>query len=147
MKKKAAKIILTILAAVLIFGTVKLTVPYVRNMGIDRIRATVEKAEDCYYSDSDIDSAIKTVKDMYKEKEWPVSLVSVRFSDEKSREKLKGYHLSEKAEKENIIVIFCDYIVLKDFAAYSWGLHTEWSAILLREDENSPWVFVDGGYA
>ena len=50
-------------------------------------------------------------------------------------------------QKEDIIVLYCDYVVLKDFAAYSQGIYPNFAAILVRENADSTWEYVDGGYA
>lgn len=144
MKKKVLAIVLVLL---ILCGICRLTVPAVRNIFIDSMNAEITKTDDCYYTDEDIESAIETVKEFYKAKEWPVVLMRIRFSDDESRKKLMGYHLAETTDKENIITLFCDYIVLDSFAAYSRGIYTGWSAILVRENNTSKWEYADGGYA
>ena len=141
------KIVAVILAVILLCSVIKKTAPTMRNIGIDNIRASVKTLDDCYYTDEDIESAVKCVKEHYKAKGGPVFLVRITFSDEKSRKTLNGYYLTETTDKENIIVLYCDYLVLKDYAAFSQGIYTDYAAILAREDADSPWEYVDGGYA
>jgi len=145
MKKKI--LIAVLIIFVLLSGAVGLDFVNFRNTCIDSIKADITAGEGCYYTDEDIEKAILTVKEIYKNKEWPVLLINIEFDEEESIKKLEGYHLAETTEKENIIAVFCDYIVLKDFAAYSSGYYSGWSAILTRDSKDSEWVFADGGYA
>ena len=145
--KMCLKIVAVILAAILLFSVVKSTAPTMRNMGIDSIKASVKTAEDCYYTDEDIESAVECVKEHYKMKEWPVFLLRIKYSDETSRKVLENYYLAETTAKENIIVLHADYLVLKDFGPYSQGIYPDYAAILVRENADSPWERVDGGYA
>ena len=144
MKKK----ILIIAIVLLLLGSVfSLTIKPVRNKFIDSMIPQISKTENCYYTDEDIESAIECMKEHYKKKDKWVIPLRIYFSEEKSSRTLNGYHLAETTEKENIIVCYCDYIVLKDFAAYSQGLFTGCSGILVRENAESPWDYVDGGWA
>lgn len=144
MKKK----ILIIAIVLLLLGSAfSLTIQSVRNKAIDLMIPQISKTEDCYYTDEDIESAVECVKEHYKQKDKWVIPVRFCFSEEDSKRKLKGYYLAETTDKENIIALFCDFIVLKDFAAYSAGIFTDCSAILVRENADSPWEYVDGGYA
>lgn len=145
MKKKI--LIAVLIIFVLLSGAVGLGFVNIRNACIDTMKAEVTTSEGCYYTDEDIEKAIFTVKEIYKNKEWPVLLMNIEFDEEESRKKLEGYHLAKTTEKENIIVLFCDYVVLKDFAAYSSGYYSGWSAILTRNGTDSEWEFADGGYA
>lgn len=145
--KMLFKFVAVILAVILLCSVIKSTAPTMRNIGIDNIRASVKTLDDCYYTDEDIESAVECVKEHYKAKGGPVFLLRITFSDEKSRKTLNGYYLTETTDKENIIVLYCDYLVLKDYAAYSAGIYTDYAAILARENADSPWEYVDGGYA
>ncbi len=145
MKKKILIIVLVI--SVILSGVIGFRFVDIRNTYIDSINAKITVSENCCYTAEDIEKAILTVKEIYKSKEWPVMLVNIGFDEEESRRKLEGYHLAKTTEKENIITIFCDYAVLKDFAAYSSGYYSGWSAILTRDSKDSEWVFADGGYA
>lgn len=144
MKKKIVALILIILV---VGSAYSLTFQNVRNKYIDLMPAQISKTDSCIYTDEDIDSAIECMKEHYKKKDKWVIPVRIYFSEEKSSRTLSGYYLSETTEKENIIVCYCDYIVLKDFAAYSRGLFTECSGIFVRENAESPWDYRDGGWA
>ena len=144
MKKK---ILIIAIVLLLVGGAFSLTIQPVRNKFIDSMIPQVSKTEDCYYTDEDIESAVKCVKEHYKQKDKWVIPLRFSFSEEKSNRTLNGYHLTETTAKENVIVLYCDYVVLKDFAAYSQGIYPNFAAILARENADSPWEHVDGGYA
>ena len=144
MKKK----ILIIAIVLLLLGSVfSLSIQPVRNKVIDLMIPQITKTENCHYTDEDIESAVKCVKEHYKQKDKWVIPLRFSFSEEKSKRALNGYHLTETTAKENIIVLYCDYVVLKDFAAYSQGIYPNFAAILVRENADSTWEYVDGGYA
>lgn len=144
MKKRIFIIVLVLL----IFGSVfSLTLLPVRNKLIDLIIPQITVTDNCHYTDEDIDSAIECMKEHYKIKDKWVIPVRIYFSEEKCNRTLHGYHLAETTDKENLIVCYCDYIVLKDFAAYSAGIFTECSGIFTRQNAESPWEYVDGGWA
>lgn len=144
MKKK----ILIIAIVLLLLGSVfSLSIQPVRNKVIDLMIPQITKTENCHYTDEDIESAVKCVKEHYKQKDKWVIPLRFSFSEEKSKRTLNGYHLAETKEKEDIIVLYCDYVVLKDFAAYSQGIYPNFAAILVRENADSTWEYVDGGYA
>ena len=144
MKKK---ILIIAIVLLLVGGMFSLTIKPVRNKFIDSMIPQISKTENCYYTDEDIENAIECMKENYKQKDKWVIPVRIYFSEEKSSRMLSTYYLAETTEKENIIVCYCDYIVLKDFAAYSQGLFTGCSGILVRENAETPWDYVDGGWA
>ncbi len=144
MKKK---ILIIVIVLLLIGSAFSLTVHPVRNKAIDLMIPQISKTENCCYTDEDIDSAIESMKEHYKIKDKWVIPLRIYFSEEKSNRTLNGYHLAETTGKENIIVCYCDYIVLKDFAAYSRGIFTGCAGIFVRKDVNASWEYVDGGYA
>ena len=118
----------------------------VRNARIDRLLATVKKTDDCPYSDEDIDSAVRTVKESFQEKPWFVSLQRIWFDEEESESFLDGYHLCERYGKSDIITIGCDYYVYQDEEAWQSGAYDGWSVILTRENKDSEWIIADQGY-
>ena len=144
MKKK---ILIIALVLILLGSMFSLSIQPVRNKFIDSMIPQISKTENCYYTDEDIESAVKCVKEHYKQKDKWVLPLRFSFSEEKSSRMLSTYYLAETTEKENIIVLYCDYVVLKDFAAYSQGIYPNFAAILARENADSPWEHVDGGYA
>ena len=144
MKKK---ILIIALVLILLGSMFSLSIQPVRNKFIDSMIPQISKTENCYYTDEDIESAVKCVKEHYKQKDKWVIPLRFSFSEEKSSRMLSTYYLAETTEKENIIVLYCDYVVLKDFAAYSQGIYPNFAAILARENADSPWEHVDGGYA
>ncbi|MCI6771256.1 MAG: hypothetical protein MR567_04730 [Oscillospiraceae bacterium] len=118
----------------------------VRNARIDRLLATVKKTDDCPYSDEDIDSAVRTVKESFQEKPWFVSLQRIWFDEEESESFLDGYHLCERYGKSDIITIGCDYYIYQDEEAWQSGAYDGWSVILTRENKDSEWIIADQGY-
>ena len=118
----------------------------IRNTRIDRLLATVKKTDHCPYSDEDIDAAVMTVKDSFKEKPWFVSLQKIWFDEEESESFLDGYHLCEQYGKSDIITIGCDFYIYQDESAWQSGAYDGWSVILTRESKDSEWKIADQGY-
>ena len=118
----------------------------IRNARIDRLLATVKKTDDCPYSDEDIDSAVRTVKESFKEKPWFVSLQKIWFDEKESESFLDGYHLCERYGKSDILTIVCDYYVYQSEGAWQSGAYDGWSVILTRESKDREWEIADQGY-
>lgn len=117
-----------------------------RNMRIDKLLASVKQKKNSTYTESDIDSAVKAVKEDFMKKPWYISLTKIYFDEEKSDSFLDGYHLKDEYSQSNIITISCDYYVYKDEAGWQTGEYDNWSVILTRETADNEWVIRDAGY-
>ena len=116
-----------------------------RNMRIDRLLASVRQKKDSSYTGSDIDSAVRTVKEAFKKKPWYISLTKIYFDEEQSDSVLDGHSLSAQYPRNNIITIICTYCVYKDEADRKTGEYEDWTVILTRETNGGEWVIRDEG--
>ena len=116
-----------------------------RNMRIDRLLASVRQKKNSLYTGSDIDSAVRTVKEAFKKKPWYISLTKIYFDEEQSDSVLDGHSLSAQYPRNNIITIICTYCVYKDEADRKTGEYEDWTVILTRETDSGEWVIRDEG--
>lgn len=106
-----------------------------RNSRIDSINPKITKKKNSSFSDDEINEAVSIIKGNFKERDIYVELINISFDETKGN------------QQKNRIVFCCDYLVFKDFAAYSQGIYTGWNMILERKTNNSSWEIADQGYA
>lgn len=119
---------------------------YFRNKRIDKIDAVIEKSDDCIYSDEDINKAIETVKDYFKEQKDNVGLCSLKFSESDSEKSLKKNKAVKKYKKENVIVVFCSFNIYESCEYGEYGYYENRAMILARDTDKTEWKIIDRGY-
>lgn len=110
---------------------------------------TIDKGDSSKFSDEEIDSAIKVVKDNFS---FPGSKLKVVFYDEdKSEDAIKDFMEYGKGkgsdiDPNNIIVLFSEFDVTGKNPVLSKGEYKNYSWILVREDKDKEWKIEDQGY-
>lgn len=110
---------------------------------------TIDKGDSSKFSDEEIDSAIKVVKDNFS---FPGSKLKVFFYDEdKSEDAIKDFMEYGKGkgsdiDPNNIIVLFSEFDVTGKNPVLSKGEYKDYSWILVRKDKDKEWKIEDQGY-
>ena len=110
---------------------------------------TIDKGDSSKFSDEEIDSAIKVVKDNFS---FPGSkLKAVSYDEDKSEDVIKDFMEYGKGEgsdidPNNIIVLFSDFDISGENPVLSKGEYKNYSWILVREDKDKEWKIEDQGY-
>lgn len=110
---------------------------------------TINKSDSKKFSDEEIDSAIKVVKD---NSSFPGSeLKAVRYDEAKSEDVIKdfmeyGKGKSTDIDPNNIIVLFSDFDVSGENPVLSKGEYKNYSWTLVRKDKDREWKIEDQGY-
>lgn len=110
---------------------------------------TIDKSDSTKFSEEEIDSAIKVVKDNFS---FPGSeLKRVRYDEAKSEEEIKvfmeyGAGKDKGIDPNNVIVIFTDFDITGENPVLSKGEYKDYNWILVRADKDSEWKIEDQGY-
>lgn len=110
---------------------------------------TIDKSDSTKFSEEEIDSAIKVVKDNFS---FPgAELKRVRYEESKSEEEIKvfmenGAGKDKDIDPNNVIVIFTDFDITGENPVLSKGEYKDYNWILVRTDKDSEWVIEDQGY-
>lgn len=110
---------------------------------------TIDKSDSTKFSEEEIDSAIKVVKDNFS---FPGSeLKRVRYEESKSEEEIKefmeyGAGKDKGIDPNNVIVIFTDFDITGENPVLSKGEYKDYNWILVRADKDSEWEIEDQGY-
>ena len=110
---------------------------------------TIDKGDSAKFSDEEIDSAIKVVKDNFS---FPGSeLKAVRYDEAKSEDVIKDFMEYGKGkgadiDPNNIIVLFSEFDVSGKNPVLSKGVYKDYSWILVRSDKDREWEIEDQGY-
>ena len=110
---------------------------------------TIDKSDSTKFSEEEIESAIKVVKDNFS---FPgAELKRVRYDEAKSEEAIKPFMENGKGkdmgiDSQNVIVIFTDFDITGENPVLSKGEYKDYNWILVRTDKDSEWVIEDQGY-
>lgn len=110
---------------------------------------TIDKGNSSKFSEAEIDSAIKVVKDNFS---FPGSkLKSISYDEAKSEDAIKDFMEYGKGkgidiDPNNIIVLFSDFDVSGENPVLSKGEYKDYSWILVRKDKDREWKIEDQGY-
>lgn len=110
---------------------------------------TIDKGDSTKFSEEEIDSAIKVVKDNFS---FPgAELKRIRYDEAKSEEAIKpfmenGAGKDSDIDPNNVIVIFTDFDVTGENPVLSKGEYKDYNWILVRADKDSEWEIKDQGY-
>ena len=110
---------------------------------------TIDKGNSSKFSEEEIDSAIKVVKDNFS---FPGSkLKAVRYDEAKSEEAIKAFMEYGKGkgtdiDPNNIIVLFSEFDVSGENPVLSKGEYKDYSWTLVRADKDKEWKIEDQGY-
>ena len=110
---------------------------------------TIDKGESSKFSDEEIDSAIKVVKDNFS---FPGSkLKSLCYDEDKSEDAIKDFMEYGKGkgtdiDPNNIIVLFSEFDVTGKNPVLSKGEYKDYSWVLVRKDKDKEWKIEDQGY-
>ncbi len=110
---------------------------------------TIDKGDSTKFSEEEIDSAIKVVKDNFS---FPgAELKRVCYEESKSEEEIKvfmeyGAGKDKGIDPNNVIVIFTDFDITGENPVLSKGEYKDYNWILVRTDKDSEWVIEDQGY-
>lgn len=116
----------------------------IRNKRIDSIKPIIKKSTPCIYDEEDIEKAADLIKTEFKNKDFFVSLYRISFNEDESEKQVGLYAKSINKNTSDVMIFYCDFFVLKDFAAYSKGIYNNWSVILVKENGN--WEIYDQGF-
>lgn len=109
----------------------------------------IDKDDSTKFSEDEIDSAIKVVKDNFS---FPgAELKRVRYEESKSEEVIKvfmenGAGKDTDIDPNNVIVIFTDFDITGENPVLSKGEYKDYNWILVRADKDSEWEIKDQGY-
>lgn len=110
---------------------------------------TINKGDSSKFSDEEIDSAIKVVKDNFS---FPGSkLKSLRYDEDKSEDAIKDFMEYGKGkgtdiDPNDVIVLFSDFDISGENPVLSKGEYKDYSWILVRKDKDRVWKIEDQGY-
>lgn len=110
---------------------------------------TIDKGDSTKFSEEEIDSAIKVVKDNFS---FPGSkLKAVSYDEAKSEDAIKDFMEYGKGkatdiDPNNIIVLFSDFDVIGKNPVLSKGEYKNYSWTLVRKDKDKEWKIEDQGY-
>lgn len=110
---------------------------------------TIDKGDSSKFSDEEIDSAIKVVKDNFS---FPGSkLKAVRYDEDKSEDAIKDFMEYGKGkgtdlDPNNIIVLFSDFDISGENPVLSKVEYKNYSWTLVRKDKDKEWKIEDQGY-
>lgn len=110
---------------------------------------TINKGDSTKFSEEEIDSAIKVVKDNFS---FPGSkLKAVSYDEAKSENAIKefmeyGKGKGNNIDPNNIIVLFSDFEVTGKNPVLSKGEYKNYSWFLVRPDKDKEWKIEDQGY-
>ncbi len=110
---------------------------------------TIDKGESSKFSQEEIDSAIKVVKDNFL---FPGSkLKAVSYDEDKSEDAIKDFMEYGKGkgidiDPNNIIVLFSEFDVTGKNPVLSKGEYKNYSWTLVRKDKDKEWKIEDQGY-
>ena len=110
---------------------------------------TIDRGDSTKFSEEEIDSAIKVVKDNFS---FPgAELKRIRYDEAKSEEEIKvfmeyGAGKDMGIDPNNVIVIFTDFNITGENPVLDKGEYKNYNWILVRDDVDSEWVIEDQGY-
>ncbi|WP_276887002.1 DUF4829 domain-containing protein [Anaerococcus lactolyticus] len=110
---------------------------------------TIDKGDPSKFSEAEIDSAIKVVKDNFS---FPGSkLKAVSYDEDKSEDAIKDFMEYGKGkgsdiDPNNIIVLFSDFDISGENPVLSKGEYKNYSWTLVRKDKDKEWKIEDQGY-
>ena len=110
---------------------------------------TIDKGDSSKFSEEEIDSAIKVVKDIFS---FPDSKLKAVFYDEaKSEDVIKdfmeyGAGKGADIDPNNIIALFSDFDISGGNPVLSKGEYKDYSWTLVRADKDKEWKIEDQGY-
>lgn len=110
---------------------------------------TIDKGDSTKFSEEEIDSAIKLVKDNFS---FPGSkLKAVSYDEAKSENAIKefmeyGGGKGTDIDPNNIIVLFSEFEVTGKNPVLSKGEYKNYSWTLVRADKDKEWKIEDQGY-
>ena len=110
---------------------------------------TIDKGDPSKFSEAEIDSAIKVVKDNFS---FPGSkLKAVSYDEDKSEDVIKDFMEYGKGkgsdiDPNNIIVLFSDFDISGENPVLSKGEYKNYSWTLVRKDKDKEWKIEDQGY-
>ena len=110
---------------------------------------TIDKGDSSKFSEEEIDSAIKVVKDNFS---FPGSkLKAVCYDEGKSEDAIKDFMEYGKGkgsdiDPNNIIVLFSEFYVSGKNPVLSKGEYKDYSWTLVRSDKYREWEIEDQGY-
>ena len=110
---------------------------------------TIDKGDSSKFSEAEIDSAIKVVKDNFS---FPGSkLKAVSYDEDKSEDVIKDFMEYGKGkgtdiDPNNIIVLFSEFDVTGKNPVLSKGEYKNYSWVLVRKDKDRVWKIEDQGY-
>ena len=110
---------------------------------------TIDKGDSSKFSEEEIDSAIKVVKDNFS---FPGSkLKVVRYDEDKSEDAIKDFMEYGKGkgtdiDPNNVIVLFSEFDVSGKNPVLSKGEYKNYSWTLVRKDKDKEWNIEDQGY-
>ena len=110
---------------------------------------TIDIGDSSKFSEAEIDSAIKVVKDNFS---FPGSkLKSLRYDEDKSEDAIKDFMEYGKGkgsdiDPNNIIVLFSDFDISGENPVLSKGEYKNYSWILVRKNKDKEWKIEDQGY-
>ena len=110
---------------------------------------TVDKGNSSKFSDQEIDSAIKVVKDNFSFPGSKLKLIS--YDEAKSDDVIKdfmkyGAGKGTDIDLNNIIVLFSEFDVTGKNPVLSKGEYKNYSWTLVRKDKDGEWKIEDQGY-
>lgn len=110
---------------------------------------TIDKGDSSKFSDEEIDSAIKEVRENFS---FPGSkLKSICYDEAKSENVIKDFMEYGKGkgsdiDPNNIIVLFSDFDISGENPVLSKGEYKDYSWTLVRKDKDKEWKIEDQGY-
>lgn len=110
---------------------------------------TIDKSDSSKFSEEEIDSAIKVVKDNFL---FPGSkLKAVSYDEDKSEDAIKDFMEYGKGkgtdiDPNDVIVLFSDFDISGENPVLSKGEYKDYSWILVRKDKDRVWKIEDQGY-
>ena len=110
---------------------------------------TIDKGDSKKFSEEEIDSAIKVVKDNFS---FPGSkLKAVSYDEDKSEDAIKDFMEYGKGkgtdiDPNDVIVLFSDFDISGENPVLSKGEYKNYNWILVRADKDSEWEIEDQGY-
>lgn len=110
---------------------------------------TIDKSDSKKFSEEEINSAIKVVKDNFS---FPGSkLKAVSYDEAKSEDAIKDFMEYGKGkgtdiDPNDVIVLFSDFDISGENPVLSKGEYKDYSWILVRKDKDRVWKIEDQGY-
>lgn len=110
---------------------------------------TIDIGDSSKFSEAEIDSAIKVVKDNFS---FPGSkLKAVSYDEDKSEDAIKVFMEYGKGkgidiDPNDVIVLFSDFDISGENPVLSKGEYKDYSWILVRKDKDKEWKIEDQGY-